>query len=207
MRCAVTKARPHGNKRLPKPTNQQGKMQQHDDDESQKPPATPEQRKSQRRSTSLFKRPAAAAAVATQMTAPPEKSTTTSPTKSPATVCNNAALRQRQQKEAYVGMRVDKFFGAVRYTGTVTAYFPAEEMEPGVGELWNIRFDDDDQEDVDEKELIALLKIYDEKHDRHRHGPKHNKRPRQPPPSAVALTTPTAPTTKKKKTKKYPAGK
>jgi hypothetical protein len=181
-------------------------MQQHDDDESGTPPVSPEKRKSRRRSTSPYKRPAVAA-VATQTTAQLETSMTTSPTKSQKTQSNNAALRQRQQKEAYVGMRVAKFFGAVRYNGTVTAYFSADEMEPGVGELWNIRFDDDDQEDVDEKELIALLKIYDEKHDRHRHGPKHNKRPRQPPPSAVALTTPTAPTTKKKKTKKYPAGK
>jgi hypothetical protein len=63
------------------------------------------------------------------------------------------------QKEGYVGRRVAKYFGMALYAGTVVEYFSEIEMEePGEGEMWNIRFDD--EEDVGETELVALLELY-----------------------------------------------
>jgi hypothetical protein len=64
------------------------------------------------------------------------------------------------QKEGYVGRRVAKYFGMALYAGTIVAYYTETEMEAGVGELWHIRFDDGDKEDVGEAELIALLELY-----------------------------------------------
>jgi hypothetical protein len=65
------------------------------------------------------------------------------------------------QKEEYVGRRVAKYFGMALYAGTVVEYFSESEMgEPGEGEMWNIRFDDGDEEDVGETELVALLELY-----------------------------------------------
>jgi hypothetical protein len=68
------------------------------------------------------------------------------------------------KKEGYVGQRVAKYFadgsgGNELYSGRVAAYFPSEEVASGV-ELWQIRFDDGDEEDVEEAELYVILDLY-----------------------------------------------
>ena len=50
------------------------------------------------------------------------------------------------------------------YLGTVILYAP--ESEPGEGdELWRIKFDDDDEEDFDEKDLEKGIALYGDRED------------------------------------------
>lgn len=67
-------------------------------------------------------------------------------------------------KEALVGQRVAKYFRNEEnqnqlYRGKVVDFFPSKDVEIGV-DLWLIRFDDGDEEDVDHDEVMKIIAQY-----------------------------------------------
>lgn len=75
----------------------------------------------------------------------------------------------QDHKKSLVGQRVAKYFrgpdgNKQLYPGKVLAFFPSKEVSIAV-DLWYVRFDDGDEEDVEYHELLTIMKQY--KQNRH----------------------------------------
>ena len=64
---------------------------------------------------------------------------------------------------SYKDMRVAKTFDADVYFGSVKTYFEADKENPKSEALWNIVYDDGDEEDLNVRELAAALRLYNKK--------------------------------------------
>ena len=58
-------------------------------------------------------------------------------------------------QHSWVGRKVEKLFGDVMYTGTVDQWLPDSKTE---WELWRIKYDDGDMEELDILELMQVIK-------------------------------------------------
>lgn len=63
----------------------------------------------------------------------------------------------------YKGMRVAKTFDADVYFGSVKMYFEADKEDPKSEALWNVVYDDGDEEDLNVRELANALRLYNQK--------------------------------------------
>lgn len=61
--------------------------------------------------------------------------------------------------QSYVGRRVAKYFDVVLYYGSVREYTPPDLNDESV-DLWNILYDDGDNEDLERKELDECFDLY-----------------------------------------------
>jgi hypothetical protein len=59
----------------------------------------------------------------------------------------------------YIQLRIAKYFDKDLYYGTITEFSPSTENEEKI-DLWRGKYDDGDEEDYEEKELMRLLKLY-----------------------------------------------
>ena len=64
---------------------------------------------------------------------------------------------------SYNDMRVAKTFGTDVYFGSIKAYFAAGEEEPKPVALWNVVYDDGDEEDLNVQELAGALRLHNQK--------------------------------------------
>ena len=64
---------------------------------------------------------------------------------------------------SYKDMRVAKTFGTDIYFGSVKTYFEADKEDPKSEALWNIVYDDGDEEDLNVRELAGALRLYNQK--------------------------------------------
>lgn len=68
-------------------------------------------------------------------------------------------------KSTYIGSRVSKYFGSEIYHGTVTSYDPNlidYDTKEDLGPHYHIKYDDEDQEDVNSTNLLQMLHLYKE---------------------------------------------
>ena len=67
------------------------------------------------------------------------------------------AIDPKNNPEGFIGSRVAKiFFGTNLYLGTVNAYSDS---------LWRVNYDDGDEEEYEEAELLDAVKLYEESKD------------------------------------------
>ena len=64
---------------------------------------------------------------------------------------------------SYNDMRVAKTFGTDVYFGSIKAYFAAGEEGPKPVALWNVVYDDGDEEDLNVQELAGALRLHNQK--------------------------------------------
>ena len=64
---------------------------------------------------------------------------------------------------SYKDMRVAKNFGTTVFFGTIKTYFEADASDPKSVTLWNVVYDDGDDEDLNVRELAGALRLYNHK--------------------------------------------
>ena len=64
---------------------------------------------------------------------------------------------------SYKDMRVAKTFGTDIYFGSVKTYFEADKEDHKSEALWNVVYDDGDEEDLNVRELAGALRLYNQK--------------------------------------------
>ena len=72
-------------------------------------------------------------------------------------------IQAKANGASYNDMRVAKTFGTDVYFGTIKAYFAADEEDPTSVALWNVVYDDGDEEDLNVQELAGALRLYNQK--------------------------------------------
>ena len=72
-------------------------------------------------------------------------------------------IQAKANGASYNDMRVAKTFGTDVFFGTIKAYFAADEEDPKSVPLWNVVYDDGDEEDLNVQELAGALRLYNQK--------------------------------------------
>jgi hypothetical protein len=74
------------------------------------------------------------------------------------------ATRIEEEEEidpmVYVGQRIAKYFDDVLYFGTIKEFKPSQTKKKRDLDLWFVFYDDEDQEDLDKRQLLHHLKLY-----------------------------------------------
>lgn len=73
-------------------------------------------------------------------------------------IAKTKSFSKKQDPHSYVNLRVAKMFGPELYFGTITKFIAPPTSQDD--ELWHVRYDDDDNEDYDAKDLKKALNLY-----------------------------------------------
>lgn len=75
------------------------------------------------------------------------------------TAARETAKLDPPASDRYVGRRIAKYFGESLYKGTVIELIPSDVTAEEI-DLWNIKYDDGDEEDLDELDVTDAIALY-----------------------------------------------